>query len=463
MAWMNDREGQGRARESIVTRVVRGTVFVALLSSLVLASTAAIVARVLWRSSEERELEATLSALVRVIQAEAVEDKTTIEKAAPDAIDESALVGFRIEVWNGDRLVVERPARAKAAPGAAIAGNPAEGAGGWLVRTAPLPDGLTLRLALPEGRGRRALRIFWLSLALSAPLCLLIAVAVGRYVGRRTTRALVAFSDRIAAIRGVEGLTPDHGRDAPAEVADLERVFGDLLDRLADQMRREREFASNASHELRTPLTAIRLRAERARRGAEAGAAAELDTLVAEVDRMVRLVDSLLVLARDVRSGVPRGEVVNLADVTRAAAARTFGGASGPESELPDEALVGGDEALIGIAVENLLDNARKFTSRDGPGRVVLTADRSRVRLTVTSPGARISDSEREKLFERFFRSPQGRETRDGHGLGLPLARHIARLHGGEVSCISEAGEDARFALDLPAWGADQGSVSRLP
>ena len=55
------------------------------------------------------------------------------------------------------------------------------------------------------------------------------------------------------------------------------------------------------------------------------------------------------------------------------------------------------------------------------------------------------------------------KETRDGHGLGLPLARHIARLHGGEVSCISEAGEDARFALDLPAWGADQDSVSRLP
>src|SRR5262249_6877798 len=110
------------------------------------------------------------------------------------------------------------------------------------------------------------------------------------------------------------------------------------------------------------------------------------------------------------------------------------------------------DEALLGIAVLNLLDNARKFSLPGRPPRVVLSEDGGCVRLTVTSPGTRIPAGLAERLFERFYRGPEPRASLPGHGLGLPLARHVARLHGGEVRCASGPEEDACFELSIPAW-----------
>ena len=74
------------------------------------------------------------------------------------------------------------------------------------------------------------------------------------------------------------------------------------------------------------------------------------------------------------------------------------------------------------------------------------------MRVTVTSPGARIAGDLGERLFERFYRGPEARASHAGHGLGLPLARHVARLHGGDVRPLSAPDEDARFELTLPAW-----------
>jgi two-component system OmpR family sensor kinase len=85
----------------------------------------------------------------------------------------------------------------------------------------------------------------------------------------------------------------------------------------------------------------------------------------------------------------------------------------------------------------------------------VLSDEGGRVRLEVTTPGARIAAAQCERLFDRFYRAPEVRAQSAGHGLGLALARHVARLHGGDVQCISAESEDVRFALQLPAWTAD--------
>jgi signal transduction histidine kinase len=214
---------------------------------------------------------------------------------------------------------------------------------------------------------------------------------------------------------------------------------------------REVDFAANASHELRTPLTRIRLHAERARQDAGPVAGRELAEITAEVDRMVRLIESLLVMARDVSAGLPRTEIVNLADTVRAVAARLPGPRGADLGTLPDEALTRGDEELLSIAVENLFDNAGKFGSRERPVRLVLEEGGGRIRLAVTTPGARIGGAERDRLFDRFYRGPEARVAHPGHGLGLPLARHIARLHGGDVACVSRPDQDACFELVVPA------------
>lgn len=450
-------------RASIVARVVRGMTLVAILSSLALAGTAALISRVVWRSNEENALAGTASAVTAAIQAEASEEGTPFEEAGPEALKDAALAGFHAEVWSGGRMVYQRPEGDPMGPPSGETGQYRRE--GWLLQAVDFRDGTTLLVGSPEQGERDALKVFAWSLFLSLPVCLILAAGVGWVVGRRATRPLIEFTKRVAAMRDLEAPgASDAGaitrlwtagrererRAEPVEVADLDDAFHRLLERLSQTLRREIEFAANASHELRTPLTNMRLYAEEASREATPEGRRALGEQMREIDRMVRLIDSLLVMARESENGIPIGEAVNMADIVRDVAARHLGGAA--DVSLPDEAMVRGDEGLLGIAVENLLDNARKFTRDGGTAKVRCDLAGPFVRLIVVSPGARIGESERESLFERFYRSAEARASRSGHGIGLPLARHIARLHGGDVRCLSSPEEDACFTLEVPAW-----------
>ncbi len=432
---------------SLTTRVLRGTVFVALVTALAGAGTATLIARGLWEAHERRALRDMAAGLAGAVAREAAEEGGTLDAAVSEALRESVTAGQRAEVWRGTVLVASSP------PGSPL-GPPAESRvttrDAWLVEIRPLPGGLILLVAAPQERVAEVLRIFGWSLLLSAPVCVVLAVLTGRVVGRRAARPLLDFRDRIAAARPFDPLPQSPPPDV-LEVKDLEASFRGLWERLREAMAREVEFAANAAHELRTPLTRIRLHAERAS-AAGGVSSGEIRDLVEEIDRVVRLVDSLLVLARDAAAGIPAGEAVNVSDVAATAARRVFAGTVPPLLEAPDETLVRGDEALLGIAIENLLDNARKFSSPGRPPRVVVAGEGAGVRLTVTSPGTRIPREEAERLFERFYRGPEARAAFAGHGLGLPLARHIARLHGGDVRCVSGPDEEACFELSLPAW-----------
>jgi two-component system OmpR family sensor kinase len=440
------------SRRSFASRVSWGTAVVAASCALTLAGAAGLTARRLWWAQEHESLGRMAEAFAAAIAHEAGE-AGSMASGVEEAVHESALPADRVEVWRGAELLAS-----SGRPGPLIGSrerplNPDE----WVVYRRPLPEGLTLVVAARAEHGRRALRVFAVSLALASPVCLLVALVVGRAVALRATRPLLDLQTRIRAGRGLAPLPPTTDRHPPTEIADLEEAFRGLLTRLEATVRREREFAANASHELRLPLARIRLLAERAHaQGPDAPAA--LEAQIAEVDRVVRLIESLLVLARDTGAGIPRGEAVNVADVARRVTARVLP-AERAQCAFPDEALVRGDEDLIEIAVQNLLDNARKFAVGPEAVRAVLTDGGPRVRLEVTTPGARIPSAECERLFDRFYRSPEARAQSDGHGLGLTLARHVARLHGGDVRCVSSEGEDVRFALELPVWSADPPSA----
>jgi two-component system heavy metal sensor histidine kinase CusS len=432
---------------SIVARVVRATVFVAVVSALALAAVAAVTAGILWQSSERKFLADTASAVHKAAEREAAEEGTPLEVAAPEALKDLATVGCQVEIWREMRLIVIKPPGRPLGP---LPAWPAADPAGWLVNVQDLGEGLRLIVAHPREHETRSLQVFGLSLLLSLPACLLLALLTGGYVARRATRPLVEFTEHIGRIQGLRQaeLPPLAGR--PREVRELELSFRDLLERLSRSVARELEFAANASHELRTPLTRIRLHAERVLSGAGGASRAELEAQIAEIDRMVRMVDSLLVLARDAELRIPHGEDVNLADVLREGVRRVFGEDTPPDLEVPDEAIVEGDEDLLRIAVENLLDNARKFTP---PGRrvgICLGETGGVVRLAVVSPGARLKD--RERAFERFYRGEDARVAHAGHGLGLSLARHIARLHGGDLTCEDEPADAVTFVLSLPPW-----------
>ncbi len=168
---------------------------------------------------------------------------------------------------------------------------------------------------------------------------------------------------------------------------------------------------------------------------------------------MSRLVDALLVMARSVESPMNGTETVNLADLLREEAnALPREDGCRPEVAAPDEALVRGEEQLLRIAVINLLDNARKFGRPGAPPVAAVEAGEGFVNLRVTTPGSRICATDGARLFDRFYRGPEARAEQPGHGLGLSLARHIARMHGGDVTLVSWENEDACFLLALPAW-----------
>lgn len=430
-----------RAGCPFASRVVRATLLVAGVTAFSLAATTALVARIAGQRRESRRVDDSARALAAAIRAEETEEGFGLARAAADVFEESGLPDHRLEVWRGAALVAGNRSRpSKAGEDAA-----------WIVARQPIEDGVVVLVAAPKEPGRRALSVFLWSLAVAAPICLGLAWLVGRAVSARATRPLADFRDRIVAARP-GGALPSPGEDsAPAEVRDLDEAFRDLWGRLGEALSREKDFAANASHELRTPLTRLRLHLERARSVAGPSPTRDLEQATEEVDRMVRLVDSLLVLARDVSAGVPR-EVVNVADVARQAAGRVFPEPGAAAVTAPDEALVYGDEELIDIAIDNLLDNARKFSRPGRPIDVRVGPAGDRVTLSVRSPGARVPSSDRERLFERFYRGPEARVHANGHGLGLALSRHIARLHGGEARCASDPDEDACFVFELPGW-----------
>jgi signal transduction histidine kinase len=420
-------------------------VLASVLTALTLAAAAAAMSFGIWRAREEKSLAATLAALADAVHREAEEEKTPLARAAAEALRESSITGYRVEIWDEDRL-----AATNTPGGPAGVSRPARAPAGWLLADRDLGSGLHLQVSA-KARGLEALRVFGWSLLLATPLSLGAAILIGRAVGRRTTQPLVDFKGRIEAARPFEPLPAARIPGAPAEVEALDDAFHGLWDGLREAMAREVEFAANASHELRTPLTRIRLQAERALEDAGPDARRALAGLIEEVDRMVRLVESLLVLARDVSAGMPRSELVNLADVARHVGARILGPQRAGLEALPDEVLTRGDEELLSIAIENLYDNASKFTAPNRPVSLRLEEKEGRIHLAITSPGVHIGAPEHARLFDRFYRAPEARAQHPGHGLGLPLARHIARLHGGDVTCISRPDQDACFELVIPA------------
>jgi len=268
-------------------------------------------------------------------------------------------------------------------------------------------------------------------------------------------RALKPLKD-VAGTADEIGRARDFGRRLPGrrsrdEVALLSTSFNRMLDQLQDSFDSQRRFVADASHELRTPLTTIQGNAGLLARGPavsdEVRRAAAAD-ITAETSRMTRLVDRMLTLAR-ADSGLKLGlaplalgpvvlEVCRQAQTVH------------PERELvavANEATIAGDEDAIRQLIWILLDNAlRHARSRV---TVTLSTEGEWARLTVADDGAGIEAAEREKVFERFYRSDRARAGQ-GAGLGLSIARWIVEQHRGRILAGQGLDGGASMYVDIP-------------
>lgn len=243
--------------------------------------------------------------------------------------------------------------------------------------------------------------------------------------------------------------------DARADIAgareqqEVAVAFNEMTERLGQVLEAQREFVGNASHQLRTPLTGLRLRLEAA--GIKSGDPAvrhELELAEAEVERLTRLLNSLLTLAREGDRPTVRTPV-SLRGASQAAYERWLPRAEASGHTL---ALDGGDDAFVrageedvAIALDNLIENALVYAPS---GTKVTVAWDPRGRLAVIDEGPGVPAGEERRLFERFRR---GRTDRPGTGLGLAIVDTLARRWGGSASIRTrEDGGGARAEVVLP-------------
>lgn len=241
------------------------------------------------------------------------------------------------------------------------------------------------------------------------------------------------------AARQADDLSPVSETGLPDEVKPLVQELNLLFGRVKTAFDAQQHFVADAAHELRTPLAALKLQALSLER-AESGEAREvaIGRLTAGIERATRLVEQLLVLARQEASAASgaRSEKVELADVARRAVADMAGAAQGKGIDLglqrADDAAVHGQPDALMIMLRNLVDNAIKYTPAGGTVDVEIRKGEGEAVLCVEDSGPGIPADERERVFDRFYRIA-GSEA-SGSGLGLAIIKAIAERHGGTLA-----------------------------
>lgn len=243
-----------------------------------------------------------------------------------------------------------------------------------------------------------------------------------------------------------------------SELDQLGRVLNTTFDRLQAAVERQKQFTADASHELKTPVTILLAETQRAlkRERSPEEYRAALGTCQTAAERMRRLTESLLLLARqEAGVDVPR-ERCDLAALLRDTIEHLRPLATERqltlETNLQPAACLG-EAAALSILISNLIANALQHHDRAGGRvRVACATEAGQVLLTVVDDGPGIPPERLSRLFERFYRADTARTGGSGHtGLGLAIARAIVQNHGGTITAANEPGRGARFTAQLPA------------
>jgi signal transduction histidine kinase len=244
---------------------------------------------------------------------------------------------------------------------------------------------------------------------------------------------------------------PDTGRRD--EIGRLTMVLNQTLERLERLFHARQRFLADVSHELRTPLTTIRGNVDLMRRMGEADPEA-LDVVQDELQRMTRLVDDLLLLARADTGSLPIQHKPVELDTVFLDIYRQVRSLDQPVDIVlreVDQAYVLGDEDRLRQLILNLIDNAINYTPPGGNVGLSLSKSNGIAEIEVTDTGVGISFEDLPRVFDRFYRVDKARSRNlGGSGLGLSIARWIAQAHGGDIRVESREGEGSKFTISLP-------------
>ena len=302
---------------------------------------------------------------------------------------------------------------------------------------------LILQVAVPLDLPRRERQDLLLFFALGIPIFLLIAGGAGIWMSKYALIPVHRMTQKAAAIAGVENLKERIPvPEAKDEIRELAETFNGLLERLDAAFASQERFISNASHQLKTPLTILKGELDMLRKSAfeEKAVASGLESAAGEINRLIQLVQDLLLLAR-LEAGRDTFSLgrVSLDEVLLQSVARvqklarnkrvqinTQFTSERAEGEL--EAEVSGDSELLDSMLENFVENAVKYSPPDSTVEVGMHTATDRIEVRVQDHGPGVPSDLRDKIFERFTRGEPSNII-PGSGLGLSIAAEIARLH----------------------------------
>jgi len=319
----------------------------------------------------------------------------------------------------------------------------------WRAYGLQTPDGV-IQIAQPlrvrEALARAAAERVVIPLLLLLPI-MIVAVA---WIVRRGLLPLQYVTIEVQR-RDVRSLTPLREDYLPHEIAPLVNELNRLLARLRAAFDAQRTFIADAAHELRSPLTALRLQIQLLDRAPDETASLEARRrLGAAVERAIHLVEQLLALARsDPQEGARDFKLVDLAAAAAAAVTDTHELALARQIELsldaPPNIPIQGDPEALRTLMRNLVDNAVRYTPPHGSVQVRCRATAEGPLLEVIDTGPGIAPSDRERVFDRFYRRAAAQES--GTGLGLAIVKAIAERHGARVTLEQAPGGGLRAAV----------------
>jgi heavy metal sensor kinase len=368
-------------------------------------------------------------------------------------VDKGGSVRHQTEAWEREGLAQALQAGGSGAPMSWTAPN---GHRYRVQHVSGSSDGVAAAIA--ENSLRDTLWTLAAVLAMGIPFAVGLAIAGGYFLAGRVLAPIGAMADKAREITAESLAQRLPVENAEDEFGRLATVFNDTLSRLQDAFERLRRFTADASHELRTPLTAMRSVGEVALRNTlDAKLYRDvIGSMLEEVDRLTRLVESLLTLTRGDSGRIQlAAQTLDLAGLAGSVIDQLRVLADEKQQKLtlqaPTPIHAMGDAALVRHALTNVIHNAIKYTPNGGTVSVELKASAGQAVIEIRDTGPGIPAAHRDRIFDRFYRVDASRSREEGGvGLGLAIARWAIEANGGRIELASDEGRGSLFRILLP-------------
>ena len=411
----------------------------------------------------DAELRRSNSTVASILQNELAEREGNARMAAEDCLSEAGLSGRHVAIFLRDGTLLGQRWSLPGGPlfpGAETADRTWTASGPARARVVsssvpPVPPGFIIVTAASSDELTQDRAPIARSLLIVFPLGLLLAAAGAWWVAGRALRPAAAMADQA---RRITELSPDARLTVVRndELGQLASAFNGLVDRLDAALDVRRRFLAEASHELRTPVSIARTAADVAL-SRDARSEAEyrdaLEVVSEQMKRLGRMVADMLTLARSDASDWPLARTDFYFDelVTEVARAGRMLAERGVniETTCPPDLQYRGDEDLLRQMLLNLVENAVRHSPERGSVRIATSTTDREIGVSIHDGGSGIPDADRDRIFDHFVRlDPSGRT--DGLGLGLAIARRIARAHGGDLTLTATGSDGTTFHVALP-------------